>query len=128
MIERLSAVAAIAVRHAGAYTELILSDLDAASAAVRRRAIAASVMACASVFAVAMACVWLIAAAWDTAARNWAIGGLLGLFLVIAAAALWRFKALGAAAPGVLPQTAREWSKDRQILEELFERERARAS
>ena len=128
MIERLSAVAAIAVRHAGAYTELILSDLDAASSALRRRAIAAAVMACASVFAVAIGCVWVIAAAWDTAARNWVIGGLLGLFLVIAAAGLWRFKALRAAAPGVLPQTAREWSKDRQLLEELFERERAQAS
>jgi uncharacterized membrane protein YqjE len=128
MIERLSAVAAIAVRHAGAYTELIRSDLDAASTALRRRAIAASVMAGASVFAVAIGCVWVIAAAWDTAARHWAIGGLLGLFLVIAAAALWKFRALGAAAPGVLPQTAREWSKDRQMLEELFERERARAS
>ena len=128
MIERLSAVAAIAVRHAGAYTELILSDLDAASSALRRRAIAAAVMACASVFAVAIGCVWVIAATWDTAARHWVIGGLLGLFLGIAAVALWRLKALGAAAPGVLPQTAREWSKDRRLLEELFERERAQAS
>ncbi len=128
MIERLSAVAAIAVRHAGAYTELILSDLDVASGALRRRAIAASVMACACVFAVAIACVWLIAAAWDTAARHWVIGGLFALFLGIAAAALWRLRALSATAPGVLPQTAREWSKDRRLLEELFERERTQAS
>lgn len=128
MIDRLSAVAAIAVRHAGAYTELILSDLDAASALFRRRAIAAAVMACASVFAVALACVWVIAVAWDTAARIWAIAGLLGLFLAIAAVAFWRLRALDAAAPGVLPQTACEWSKDRRMLEELFERERARAS
>jgi uncharacterized membrane protein YqjE len=128
MIERLSAVATIAVRHAGAYTDLILSDLDKASAALRRRLLAAAVMACALVFAILMGCVWLIAATWDTVARYWVIAGLLGLFLAIAAAAFWRLKLLTAGAPGVLPQTAGEWAKDRRLLEELFERERAAAS
>ena len=127
MIDRLSAVAAIAVRHAGAYTDLILSDLDAASAALGRRLLAAAVMACALVFAILMGCVWLIAATWETVARYWVIAGLLGLFLAIAAAAFWRLKLLTAGAPGVLPQTAGEWAKDRRLLEELFERERAEA-
>ena len=128
MIERLSAVATIAVRHAGAYTDLILSDLDAASAALGQRLLAAAVMACALVFAILMGCVWLIAATWDTVARYWMIAGLLGLFLAIAAAAFWRLKLLTAGAPGVLPQTAGEWAKDRRLLEELLERERAEAS
>jgi uncharacterized membrane protein YqjE len=128
VIDRLSAVASIAVRHAGAYTDVILSDLEATSMRARRRLITATVLACASVLAVAMACVWLIAAAWDTAARIWVIGGLLGLFLAIAAAAFWKLHVLGSGAPGVLPQTAREWAKDRRILEELFERQRAAAS
>jgi uncharacterized membrane protein YqjE len=128
MIDRLSAVAAIAVRHAGAYTDLILSDLDAASAALGRRLLAAAVMACALVFAILMGCVWLIAATWETVARYWVIAGLLGLFLAIAAAAFWRLKLLTAGAPGVLPQTAGEWAKDRRLLEELLERERAEAS
>jgi uncharacterized membrane protein YqjE len=128
MIDRLSAVAAIAVRHAGAYTDLILSDLDAASAALGRRLLAAAVMACALVFAILMGCVWLIAATWETVARYWVIAGLLGLFLAIAAAAFWRLRLLTAGAPGVLPQTAGEWAKDRRLLEELFERERAEAS
>ncbi len=128
MIERLSAVASIAVRHAGAYTDLILSDLDAASAALGQRLLAAAVMACALVFAVLMGCVWLLAATWDTAAHYWVIASLLGLFLAIAAAAFWRLRLLTASAPGVLPQTAGEWAKDRQLLEELLERERAGAS
>jgi uncharacterized membrane protein YqjE len=128
MIERLSAVATIAVRHAGAYTDLILSDLDAASAALRQRLLAAAVMACALMFAILMGCLWLIAATWDTVARYWVIAGLLGLFLAIAAAAFWRLTLLAAGAPGVLPQTAGEWAKDRRLLEELFERERAAAS
>jgi uncharacterized membrane protein YqjE len=128
MIERLSAVATIAVRHAGAYTDLILSDLDAASAALADRLLAAAVMAGALVFAILMGCVWLIAATWDTVARFWVIAGLLGLFLAIAAAAFWRLRRLTAAAPGVLPQAAGEWAKDRRLLEELLERERAEAS
>ncbi len=128
MIERLSAVASIAVRHAGAYTDLILSDLDAASAALGQRLLAAAVMVCALVFAILMGCVWLLAATWDTVARYWVIAGLLGLFLAIAVAAFWRLRLLTARAPGVLPQTAGEWAKDRQLLEELLERERAEAS
>jgi uncharacterized membrane protein YqjE len=128
MIERLSAVATIAVRHAGAYTDLILSDLEVASAALRQRLLAAAVMACALMFAILMGCLWLIAATWDTVARYWVIAGLLGLFLAIAAAAFWRLTLLAAGAPGVLPQTAGEWAKDRRLLEELFERERAAAS
>jgi len=128
MIERLSAVASIAVRHAGAYTDLILSDLEAASTAYGRRLAAAAVMACASLLAIVMACVWLIAATWDTAARVWVIAGLLGLFLAIAAAAFWWLKRLMAGGRGVLPQTAGEWAKDRQLLEELFDRERAEAA
>jgi uncharacterized membrane protein YqjE len=124
----LSAVASIAVRHAGAYTDLILSDLDATSAAVRRRLLAAAVMACAVLLAVVLACVWLIAATWDTTARNWVIAGLLGVFLAIAAAAFWRLNRLSAGAPGILPQTAGEWAKDRRLLEELFAQERAAAS
>jgi uncharacterized membrane protein YqjE len=125
MIDRLTAVASIAVRHANAYTDLIRSDLEASSAGVRSRVVAGAVMACASVLAVMMACVWLIAATWDTAARIWVIAILLALFLTIATAAFWRLRRLAAGAPAVLALTAGEWAKDRQLLEELFERERA---
>jgi uncharacterized membrane protein YqjE len=128
MIDRLSTAASIAVRHVGAYTDLILSDLDVASEGVRRRLVATSVMVAAIVLAVVMACVWVMAAAWDTRARLWVIAGLLGFFLAMAAAALWRLNVLEAAAPSVLSQTAREWAKDRKLLEELLARERAEAS
>ena len=128
MIDRLSTAASIAVRHVGAYTDLIRSDLDVASERVRRRLVATSVMVAAIVLTVVMACVWVMAAAWDTRARLWVIAGLLGFFLVMAAAAFWRLNVLEAAAPSVLSQTAREWAKDRKLLEELLARERAQAS
>ena len=120
MIDRLSAAAAIAVRHVGAYTELVASDLDASSRAIRRRVIAASIMGVAILLAVSLACLWIIAATWDTPQRTWAIGGLLVLFVVIALAAFWRFRVLDAGAPGLLSQTSREWEKDRRLLERLL--------
>jgi uncharacterized membrane protein YqjE len=128
MIERLSAAGSIAVRHAGAYLDLILSDLDVTARAVRRRAIAASIMWFALLLAVSLACVWIIAATWDTDARLWAIGGLLGFFLAVAAVAFWRFRTLDGDAPALLAQTTREWSKDRRLLEELLAHEREGAA
>ena len=48
MIERLAVAASIAIRHAGAYTDLILSDVDTASRLARQRLVAVAIMAGAS--------------------------------------------------------------------------------
>jgi uncharacterized membrane protein YqjE len=125
MIDRLSTTAAIAVRQAGAYTDLILSDLDVSSKLVRRR-IACGALAVLSVqLAVAMGCALVVAMSWDSAYRLWVIAGLSVGFTALAAALLWRLSVLEAGAPAVLQQTAREWAKDRRILEELLSQQRA---
>ena len=77
-------------------------------------------MGVAILLAVSLACLWIIAATWDTPQRTWAIGGLLVLFVVIALAAFWRLRVLDAGAPGLLSQTSREWEKDRRLLERLL--------
>lgn len=128
MIDRLSDAATIAVRHAGAYTDLIVSDLNIGTRALRRRMVVASIMCGAILLAVATASAWAIAASWDTGARSWVIGGLLLLFVVIAGIAYWQLTVLTAAGPPVLSQTTREWAKDRELLEELLARDRAEAS
>lgn len=120
MIERPAALASIAIRHAGAYTDLILSDIDVIRARIRRRMFAAAVVMGSSLLAAVLGCVWVIAATWDTAARTWAIAGLLGVFVVVAACAFWKLNVLNDTDPGVLSQTAREWAKDRHLLEELL--------
>jgi uncharacterized membrane protein YqjE len=125
MIDRLSTTAAIAVRQAGAYTELILSDLDASSRLVRRRIAFGSLAVLAAQLAVVMACALVVAVSWYSAYRLWVIAGLLVGFAALAAALLWRLSVLEAGAPGVLQQTAREWAKDRRILEELLAQQRA---
>ena len=128
MVERLAAIASITVRHAGAYTDLILSDIDASRAGLRRRVLAGTILAVSSVLAAGLACVWVIALTWDTPARLWAIGGLLLVFGVVAVACLYQLSTLRASEPALLSQTAREWAKDRQLLEELLARERSQAS
>src|ERR1700747_659984 len=114
MVERLAALGSIAVRHAGAYTELLLSDIDATRVLLRRRVVAGSVLAAASVLAAGMGCVVIIALTWDTAARRWAIAALLLVFLAVAALSWWKLSTLRAAEPPLLAQTAREWEKDRR--------------
>jgi uncharacterized membrane protein YqjE len=127
MIDRVSATLGIAVRQAGAYTDLILSDLDASSRAVRRRVALAGVLVLSIRLALLMGCLGLVALSWDSAFRIWVIGGLVAAFALIAAIAMWRMSMLEAAAPGMLQQTALEWAKDRQLLEELLARGRAEA-
>jgi len=124
MIDRLAVAASIAVRHAGAYTDLILSDMDVAGRFVRRRVAAGSVAGGSIALAVALVCVLAIALTWDTAARMWMIAGLAVLFVGIAVLALRTLRRLNDDAPPVLARTAHEWAKDRQLIEELLARER----
>ena|SRR5580698_4656047 len=121
MIDRLSATASIAVRHAGAYADLIASDLSLSSQDLRRQLVAGATLGLGILLAAALACVLAIAAAWDTPARLWVIGGLIAAALLIAGVAFLRLRRVKANAAPLLGQTAREWDKDRRLLEELLD-------
>jgi uncharacterized membrane protein YqjE len=122
MMDRLSATASIAVRHAGAYADLIASDLSTSSQDLRRQLVAAATLGLGIVLVVALGCVLAIAAAWDTPARLWVIGGLIAGALLLVLAGFLRLRRVKAGAAPLLGQTAREWDKDRRLLEELLER------
>ncbi len=125
MIDRVSTAAAIALRHAGAYTELVLSDLEASSASLRLQAVWATAALLAAHVSLLLVCALLITVSWDSAYRLWVITGLLLIFAGVAAAAVWRLRLLEAAAPAVLRRTAGEWAKDRRLLEELLAQQKA---
>ncbi len=125
MIDRLSATASIALRHAGAYADLIASDLSASSEDLRRQLVAAAALGLGILLAAALGCVLAIAAAWDTPARLWVIGGLIVAALLVVVVSLLRLRRAKAGAAPLLGQTAREWGKDRRLLEELLERPQA---
>lgn len=127
MMDRIANTAAIAVRQAGAYTDLILSDLDVSSRLVRRRVALGTIAVLAIQAMVIVISVSAIALSWGTGYRLWVIGALLLVFAAIAAGAAWRLSVLDASAPAMLQQTAGEWAKDRRVLEELLARQQARA-
>jgi uncharacterized membrane protein YqjE len=127
MIDRLSIAAAVAVRHAGAYSDLILSDLEVCSATLRRQIVCAAAATVAAHVALVLMSALLVIVSWDSAYRLWVMAGLIVVFCAIAGAAVWRLRALGAAAPQALQQTAREWAKDRRLLEELLAQRKAAA-
>lgn len=124
-MDRLSATASIAVRHAGAYADLIASDLSLSSQDLRRQLVAAAMLGFGVLLAAALACALAIAAVWDTPARLWVIGGLIGAALLVAALAFLRLRRVKANSVPLLGQTAREWDKDRRLLEELLDRPQA---
>ena len=128
MMDRLSLAATLAVRHAGAYADLLASDLDVSRRAMRSRLVAAGILGFASMLAVSLACVWVLAATWDTPQRDWALGGLLSLFVVVALVSFLRIRSLSAAAPPMLGQVSREWAKDRRVLEDLLRRDEEQVS
>jgi hypothetical protein len=125
-LARLAAVASILLRHAGAYGVLIRSDLDAARAIWQRRVIAGAVCGLSLLLALELACGALVAAAWNTPARGWVVGGLLALLTLSAGAAGWYLRSRPGTRAGA-SQTAREWAKDRALLGELIARLRAQA-
>jgi len=120
MLERLIVAASLAARHAGAYVDLVLSDADAARRHVGRQLWAATFMATTLIFATAMGCVLMIAATWDTAARLWTVAALLLLFSTLALIAYLRLRSVSMRQGSLFARTAREWEKDRVLLEQLL--------
>lgn len=119
-LQRASTLATLLVRHACAYGDLVADDVSTALTALGRRLWVAAVLAGAVLFAVAMACLWAVAAVWDTPARLWLIGGLFATFALIAAWSLVTLRRLGNDGQQVLSRTGAEWEKDRQLLERLL--------
>lgn len=122
VLKRVATAASLVVRHVRAYGDLIADDVESASAALVRRLWVGIVLAAAVAFSVVMACVWVIAATWDTPARQWLIGGLFGLFVLASVAAFLVLKALNNPPPRLLPKTRLEWEKDRVLLDDILAR------
>jgi hypothetical protein len=119
-LQRASTLASLLVRHACAYGDLVADDVGAALTALGRRLWVGAVLAGAVLFAVAMGCLWIVALAWDTAARLWFIGGLFGVFALLAGWALLTLRRLASDSRRLMSRTGAEWEKDRQLLERLL--------
>jgi uncharacterized membrane protein YqjE len=120
MFERLTVAATLAVRHAVAYIDLILSDAEEAQQYAGRRMWMNTVMATAMTFAVAMICLLVIALTWDTAARIWTVAGLLCFFALSTLFSYLQVRVLRTRRRALFARTAHEWQKDRLLLEKLL--------
>jgi hypothetical protein len=128
MIERLAAVANVAVRHAGAYTDLIMSDLQSMWNGLVSRVWAGVILAAALLLAAMLGCAWIIAISWNTDRRGTVIAILGAFFLGIAVLAYRRLRSLAGSFPLALSRAARAWDQDRLLLEDVLSRRSTDAS
>lgn len=119
-LELLPKFAPVVARHFAAYLDLFADDAAELGAHVAKRMIATLVALLALSFTIAMACVWILSAAWDTPWRQIAIASL---FVVFAAAtvAAW-FTAVRRPEVDWSPfnRLRAEWTLDEQLIAELM--------
>jgi uncharacterized membrane protein YqjE len=119
-LRSVSQLAAVLLRHLGAYAELAREDLARSRAQIGLAAGGVLMLVTSLLFALQMMCLAALAAAWDTSARMPVIFGLLGFFAILAVAAaihLWRLQRARAPLCGAV---YREWERDRQTLLSLL--------
>lgn len=109
----------IVVRHFAAYLELFADDATELGSRTVRRIVAAVVMVMAFCFALAIACVWILSAVWDTPWRQFAIVGLLLAFAVAAMVAWFVAARQFVADWSPFHRLRGEWNLDRQLIMEL---------
>ena len=117
MFEALQRLAPALLRHLIAYGDLLCEEAGDALRQSRRRALGLAVTVAAGVMALALACLWAIAASWDGPNRLLVVGSLCGVFVVVAV--------IGAAyARGAVvrpfERLRSEWKSDMRELVELY--------
>ena len=123
-VRSVSQLAAVLLRHLGAYAELAEEDLARCRIQIGLAAGGLLMLLASLLFAVQMLCLAAVAAAWDTPVRMPVIFGLLGLFTILTVGAVIHLRRLLRARAPVLGAVRREWELDRRILLRLLSGER----
>lgn len=108
----------VLMRHLTAYLDLFSEDAAELGTHVARRLAAIIVALLALCFAIAMTCVWILSAVWDTPWRDFAIIGLLLVFTVATIVA-WIVAARSFTDWSPFLRLRTEWTLDRQLISEL---------
>jgi hypothetical protein len=108
------------LRHASAYAELLIAETGDALRQWRRRAVGAAVAAGAAMMALALGCVWIIAANWDGPNRLNVVAGLCAAFVLIAfVGVIYARGGRVAGQPLPFERLAKEWQADLQEITSL---------
>jgi len=123
-LELLPKFAPIVARHFTAYLDLFADDAAELGTHMARRIVAIVVALLALSFTLAMACVWILSAVWDTPWRYFGIAGLLLVF-AIATVVAW-LTAVKRPEPAWSPfhRLRAEWTLDEQLIAELLQGKR----
>jgi threonine/homoserine/homoserine lactone efflux protein len=117
VLEALQRLAPAVLRHLIAYGELLCEEAGDALRQSRRRALGLAVTVTAGVMALSLACVWVIAASWDSPSRFTVIGVLCASFAVIALAGVAYARGASQAGRAVPFERLRaEWQADMREL------------
>ena len=127
MRTRIASLVPALLSHLEAYAEVAGEDAREAATLVARKLAAILVAAVAAFLALVMLCVWLIALAWDTAWRNWVAGGLVAVFVVLAAVLAWPVLRSKHGPTAFFARTRTELGRDRELIERAFDHRRQAA-
>jgi hypothetical protein len=121
VLELLSRLVPALLRHAIAYSDLLIDETAAAGRQWRRQLLGIAILLAAGGVAALMVCAWVIAATWDGPHRLLAIAGLFGGFTLIALGGAW-YASQGWAHKGPKPfeRVTAEWREDLRQLVILY--------
>ncbi len=120
---KLAKAAPVLLRHFLAYAELAEQDLEVYSRRLMAQCAVFAVALIAGFFTLALSCVAVVAATWDTPNRMPAIYGMLGGCALVALIAVVVAFQRAARAPALFESVRREWGEDRVILDRLLAEE-----
>jgi len=113
--------APIVARHFAAYLELLADEAAELASQAAMRVVAMVIALLSASFAIAMGCVWILDAVWDTQWRQLAIACLFAVFTIGAIIAMVvATKGKGDELPPFSRLRA-EWDQDQQLIAEFVE-------
>jgi hypothetical protein len=120
-LELLPKFAPIVARHFSAYLDLFADDASELGTHMARRMVAMIVALLALSFTLAMACVWILSAVWDTPWRQFGIASLLLVFAIGTVVAWFVAVRKPEAEWSPFHRLRSEWTLDEQLIAELME-------
>jgi uncharacterized membrane protein YqjE len=119
-LESLRNAIPVVLRHLDAYVELAEQDFAQAKSAAASRLRIAALFGVSAFITLLLACGLVVALAWDTPYRIWAISGLTLLF---AATAIGTATALTRKRESPFASLKREWKEDRELFRSFLTKE-----
>jgi uncharacterized membrane protein YqjE len=122
MLPLIARLAPLVLRHLSAYADVAGEDAREAAALVARKLVRVLAAAACGFIALLMACILLVALAWDTPWRGWTAAGLAVAFAVAAVALAWPVLRRGPSPHALFfPRIRTELTRDRELIERAFD-------